>query len=438
LGQDLPIVKVRALQSSQADRPLRVGIDCQLSPDTGIGGIETFLVGLIHALGRLNDDPTEFILLGPSENQDWLSAFSGPNQRIVSRRRPLTSGLKSLGRRIGLAAPLRRLIERRVPDSDGFIESLGCDVIHFPRGNFVRCAIPAIYNPHDLQYLHYPEYFSPNAYAWRQRLDRAALSSAETVTVSSNWGKSDIIRHFGIDPEKIQVIPGAPPMEVYSEASKEVSAEVSKIYKLRTPFAFYPAMTWEHKNHLRLLEALALLRDKHGIKVRLICTGSQNDFWGTIECKLNSLCLQDQVRFLGLVPAQHVRAIYRLAEFVVIPTLFEATSGPLLEAWLEGTPATCSTATSLPEQAGEAALLFDPLSVESIAEAVGRMSRDPGLRQRLKEQGARRLVNFNWERTARAYRAVYRRAAGFELSENDRRLLACDWSTEGAYSVEPD
>lgn len=144
---------------------------------------------------------------------------------------------------------------------------------------------------------------------------------------------------------------------------------------------------------------------------------------------MNELSLGDQVRFLGFVPAEHVRVIYRLAQFVVIPTLFEETSGPLFEAWLEGTPATCSTATGLPEQAGDAALLFDPLSVESIAHAVGRMSVESKLRDRLRECGAHRLSNFSWERTARAYCcAVYRKAAGFELCEDDRRLLDYDWS----------
>jgi glycosyltransferase involved in cell wall biosynthesis len=205
-------------------------------------------------------------------------------------------------------------------------------------------------------------------------------------------------------------------------------ALVREKYGLDSPFALYPAMTWEHKNHIRLLHALALLRDRDDLKVRLVCTGQQNDFWPRIKERMAALRLEGQVRFLGFVPAEHLRAVYRLAQFVVIPTLFEATSGPLLEAWQEGTPVACSTVTGLPEQAGDASLLFDPLSVEAIAEVVARMATDPDLRKQLQQRGMRRLQDFTWQRTAKAYRAVYRRAAGRPLGEEDRWLLDQDWT----------
>jgi glycosyltransferase involved in cell wall biosynthesis len=116
-----------------------------------------------------------------------------------------------------------------------------------------------------------------------------------------------------------------------------------------------------------------------------------------------------------------------MAQFVVIPTLFEAASGPLYEAWYDGAPVACSNVTSLPEQASDAALLFDPRSTESIAAAVAEMATNGKLRETLRERGERRLKDFSWERTAKAYRAVYRRAAGQPLEEEDRWLLTWDW-----------
>jgi len=86
--------------------------------------------------------------------------------------------------------------------------------------------------------------------------------------------------------------------------------------------------------------------------------------------------------------------------------------------------------TSLPEQAADAALLFDPLSAEAIAEAVAKMATNPELRDDLRKRGASRLQDFSWERTAKAYRAVYRRAAGYRLSEEGRWLLSWDWMRE--------
>ena len=150
-------------------------------------------------------------------------------------------------------------------------------------------------------------------------------------------------------------------------------------------------------------------------------------FWPHIRECLDTLSLNDQVRFLGMVPSEDMRAIYRLAQFVIVPTLFESDSNPMFEAWQDNVPIACSCVTSLPEQAGGATLLFDPFSVEAIADAVQRMATDEHLRDELIRKGQRRLKDFSWERTAKAYRAVYRRAARRPLTDEDRWLLGWDW-----------
>jgi glycosyltransferase involved in cell wall biosynthesis len=251
---------------------------------------------------------------------------------------------------------------------------------------------------------------------------------AHTVVVGSHWVKQDVIRQYRVDPDKVQVVPWAPLSAPYPPPSPGTVQTVKQKYALQVPFGLYPAVTWEHKNHLRLLEALALLRDQDGLVVRLVCTGSRYvGFWPRIEEYLSALDLQGQVQFLGMVPAEDFRSIFSLAQFVVIPTLFEAASAPVFEAWLEGVPVACSTVTSLPEQVGDAALLFDPFSVEAIAHAVRRIATDEHLRADLTQKGARRLQDFSWERTAKAYRAVYRRTARHPLTGEDRWLLSWDW-----------
>jgi glycosyltransferase involved in cell wall biosynthesis len=96
----------------------------------------------------------------------------------------------------------------------------------------------------------------------------------------------------------------------------------------------------------------------------------------------------------------------------------------VLEAFLEGTPVACSAVTALPEYGGDAVHLFDPTSVESIAEAMRRMAMDAELRAELRQRGAVRIRLFTWERTAKTYRALYRKAAERRLSDEDRSLLA--------------
>jgi len=243
--------------------------------------------------------------------------------------------------------------------------------------------------------------------------------------VASQFVRSDVVERYGIAPEKVLVIPWAPPPLPKSEEPDEriVQALRSKYEFAGRPFALYPAMTWEHKNHLRLLDAVAYLRDRQALNLPVICTGFKTEFWPAIEKRMFELGLNELVKFPGMVPVKELNALYRAAQFVFVPTLFEAASAPVFESWQHGAPVACSTVTSLPEQVADAALLFDPFSVKDIADALARMTTDFTLRAELSERGTRRLNDFSLERTARAYRAVYRRAAGRKLTEEDRSLL---------------
>jgi len=425
---------------------LTIAINAQILSGGGSGGVEQVIIGLVHALGKLENGDEEYVIIGPWQDTEWLRPYIGPNERIVRGPRILQHPLirvlrllRPIARRVYNSRRLYSLsghflgldrIWARMPISDGFYESLGCDVVHFPYQRFVVCALPVIYNPHDLQHLYYPQFFAPLEIAWREKVYSAGSHLAHTVVVASQWVKQDIVQHYHVNPDKIQIIPWAPPTQAYPEPKADTLDAVRKNYRLSNPFALYPSMAWAHKNHIRLLEALALLRDRDSLKVHLVCTGHQGEFWPQIRKRLWALGLQDQVKFLGMVASEDLRALYRLAQFVVIPTLFEAASGPLFEAWQDGTPVACSRVTSLPEQAGDAALLFDPFSVGAIAEAIAQMATDLKLREDLRQRGARRLQDFSWERTAKAYRAVYRRAAGYALTKEDQWLLSWDWMRE--------
>ncbi|MCA1634753.1 MAG: glycosyltransferase family 4 protein [Acidobacteria bacterium] len=436
---------------------LRVAINAQLMPDGASGGAVTVLRALT-ALARLEDGAEEYLFIGPSDDPEWLRSMLPSRRQIV--RGPSPDGLRvdrlePLKRALGPLRPAARNVKRILtaptaalaaagagtrdpskffaPDPPkNFYESLGCDVIHFPFQSFEPCALlPSIYNPHDLQHLHHPEFFTPQEIARRESLHPAACRAAHTVVVASQFVKRDLVERYRIDSEKVQVIPWAPPPlpESARAAHADDFSKLKKKYGLTDrPFALYPAMTWEHKNHFRLLEALALLREREALAPVVVCTGYKTDFWPHIERRMNELGLGEQVKFPGLIPYVELGALYRAAQFVFIPTLFEAASGPVFEAWQHGAPAACSAVTSLPEQAAGAALLFDPLCVEEIARALARMATDVDLRDELRRRGARRLEDFSLERTAKAYRAVYRRAAGCALDEEDRSLLRRDWT----------
>lgn len=408
---------------------MKVGINIEVEP--GIyGGIAPAIHSLISALGRLTDGPETYVLAVRSQKQaDWLANL-GVNQQIVlhpdaTRRKSFRTGLQDLKTKIRRKlAPPSRWHEARV--SDGFFESLACSVFHFPTQSFTYCAIPTVYNPHDLQHLHYPQFFSPDELAWRDAMYPAGCRLSQAVIVNSQWIKEDIIRQFGVHSGKIQVIPEAAPTAFMRKVGPDDVAATAARYGVQPGYAFYPSVTWPHKNHARLFEALAWLRDQRGKNVTLVCTGARHDpSWSALSARIRELKLEEQVRFLGFVSPEELRCLYSMAGCLVLPTLFEANSLPIFEAWSEGVPVASSNVTALPEQVGDAGMLFDPFDPASIGAAIEQAIFDQDLRKDLTAKGHRRLSDFDWDRTARAYRAVYRKTAGQRLSPEDARLL--DW-----------
>ena len=421
-------------------RPMRVAVGAELVPGQSLGGIEQITLGLVSALGRLDDGDEEYLIISHRDAPDWLTSYLGPNQRIVvgpsapveawelAKRAlgPLRRPLRSIWRLTrGLPGPRRHgpPTVDSVSESDGFYERLNADVIHFPYQRYIRTKLPMVYNPHDLQHLHFPEYFRKDEIRWRELLYRSGCDLAKVVVVASQWAKDDLVRRYDLAAEKVEVIPWAAPTEAYPDVTKDILAEVTARYGLGEPFALYPASTWPHKNHIYLLQALARLRDQRGLRVRMVCTGYQTSDWHSVESQLRASSLGNQVDFLGVVRPVDLRALYRLAQFVIIPSVFEPFSVPVLEAWHEGVPIACSEVAGLPEQTNGAALLFDPHSVDGIVAALQRMATDETFRQELRNKGAQRYQELSWDRTAKMFRAVYRRAAGYPLSEEDRRLV---------------
>jgi glycosyltransferase involved in cell wall biosynthesis len=288
----------------------------------------------------------------------------------------------------------------------------------------VTVTAPSVFNPVDLQHVHYPEFFPPALRAKREAAFRTGCRGAAAIAVASRHTKRDVIRHYGVAPERIYVIPWAAATDLYGAPHPVALERVRRQYALPAAFILYPAQTWPHKNHLRLLEALALVRDRHRRRVDLICTGAQNEFWPVVDARRRALGLESQARFLGFVPADDLRCLYRLATGVVVPSLFESWGFPLFEAFREGAPVASADGTALAEYAGDATLRFDPEAPEAIADAVHRLVTDAGLRETLRERGGRQVARFTWAHTARSYRALYRQAADRALSAEDRALLA--------------
>ncbi|HEY6638987.1 MAG TPA: glycosyltransferase family 1 protein [Solirubrobacterales bacterium] len=403
--------------------PLRVCIDARLG--TGVfGGVEQVLIGVAAGLSALSDGDEEYLFLTHPEQDAWLRPYlKGPCRAIHPRlgyprrrARAIRQGLLERLPRIGSRFFVRR--------SDGTVEASGAAVIHFPFQDAFLTDVPSLYQPHDLQHVHLPELFSPWVRARRDVVYRTHCARAAMVVSMTSWGKRDLEQHFGLAEEKVAVVPGASVLREYPTPTERDLEALRSRLDLPGRFLLYPAQTWPHKNHRRLFEALAALRRERGMEIPLACPGKREQGFGEIDGLARELGLASLVRFPGFVSPLELRGLYELASGLVFPSLFEGWGLPICEAFDAGLPVASSNATGLPNVVGDAGLLFDPTDIEEMAEQIARLWDEKQLRESLRERGAKRSERFSFERTARLFRAHYRRIGGRMLSEEDRILLA--------------
>jgi glycosyltransferase involved in cell wall biosynthesis len=381
----------------------------------------------------------EYIFVGDRQGGEWLRRYVENGMRFVTPPPPPGQCVETIKNLFGpLRKPLgiaRRALRSSfqikahgiqniaLPVSDGFYESLAPNVLHitYPL-NFVLSSIPTAITMHDLQHRHFPEFFPPNVMKWREATYPKMFDFAQAIITISQFCKDDIIKQYGVPSSKIFVVRHAAPTKAYPPGSKLDQHAVIRKYDLPTKFMLYPAMTYGHKNHLMLLEAMALLRGQ-GRAITLVCTGAQRHHWPAIEKRMRQLKIESQVRFVGFVSTAELTALYQLAQFVVLPSLFEGAGLPLLEAFRAKKPVACSDIAAFREYGAEAPLYFDPFDAESIGQAIQAMADSIELRTALAARGVEREAEFSWSRAAKLYRAVYRKVAGRQLSSEENRML---------------
>lgn len=409
--------------------PLRVCIDARIISGRA-GGVEQFVIGLASGLSRLSDGDEEYAFLAYADSSDWIRPYvEGPCRMVYGPAATFQPGwvqsirtLPGVRRVLNTLRPLGTWL-KKLPHSDGLIEHAGISIMHFTTQSAFLTCVPSIYHPWDLQHIHFPQFFSPRARKTREIAYRAFCQQASMVSVAASWDKEDLIRHYDLADNKVHVVPCAPVLTSYPAPSKyDLMATIQK-FSLPERFIFYPAQTWPHKNHVGLLEALSILRERHGLIVPLVSSGHANEFYPTIEHRVRELRLTEQVQFLGFVTPLDLRSLFTLCRGLVFPSKFEGFGMPIIEAFWAGVPTACSNVASLPEQAGDAALLFDPEHPEEIARAIALLWTDDTLCNSLIEKGRRRADLFSWDRSARLFRAHYRRIAGHPLTQEDQALL---------------
>jgi glycosyltransferase involved in cell wall biosynthesis len=170
------------------------------------------------------------------------------------------------------------------------------------------------------------------------------------------------------------------------ETSLDVRVQREK-YRIKGDFLLDPAQFWPHKNHVNLLRALDVLRQRDGLKLNLVLTGSDKGNQHYVRDKVREWELSDQVFDLGFVAREELNALYRGALALIFPSFFGPDNIPPLEAFALGCPVLASRIAGAEEQLRSAAMLFDPTDPTDIADKVLAVRSDPALRNRLREEG---------------------------------------------------
>lgn len=378
---------------------MRIAIDLRWMRPGLAGGIEnlsrSFLSDLL-ALDRVNT----YSVLVPAEVKFDFDLRHRENFRFEAWDGP---GRVSAG----VARALRRLARRPAqpaPASPDVVLSLSGYIVPdmFPRRNVLVFA--------DLQHEYHPEFFAPDVLAERRRVFAASIERAERLIAISEFTRRTVIERFGVPEARISSAHLAADARFDPERWRpaDLPRVLGKYGLPRGGYLLFPAHTWTHKNHTGALEALARLRDGHGLRPLLVLTGEPREGHAALLAARERLGLGAQVRLLGYCPPDDMPALYRGAAALFYPSFFEGFGIPLVEAMGCDCPIVCSHATSLPEIAADAALLVDPRSPEAMAAALARVLGEPGVAAALVERGRRRARSFSWRGfTLEVLRTVY-------------------------------
>jgi len=360
-------------------------------PEKRAGGVRQFAESL---LGDLMAAGFRVVVLSldAEESDDF-----GAGITIVRNPSSNHTGWRRFAAYLCLAAGWRT---RQSQKREELLEATHSDVALFPTP--IACPppgnVPFIVVIPDLMHRYYP---GLPEYRWPKRLARDVVyrryaRNAAAVIVDAEAGADDAVRFLGVLRQKCSVLPFQVPPAIYRHRGMSVPEAASIIEKFGLPkrYLFYPAQFWAHKNHSLLLQAIAALKRERNFDVHLVCAGwADGSFRRQSERILalaRSLGVAGQLHLVGYVCPLEIAALYRCSRALIFPSLLGPTNIPPLEAMLMGIPVLCSNLFGMPQQMGEAGLLFDPFSVDDAKNVIARIWVDDRLAAELSERGRKR------------------------------------------------
>jgi glycosyltransferase involved in cell wall biosynthesis len=390
---------------------VKVAIDIRRMTEFGIG---TYIRNVVRTLARLDIDSKYFLIGSPAKVAECGSL--PPNFQSV----------ELMGKDDSLKGNLEfRAIVRR----------LQCDVVHIPHLFWIPRGLgcPYVLTVHDLlEHMYGSRHASTLRRSLHFYLTRRVLRKAARVIAVSQFTKSEIEKLLAIPDNRIEVVYNAIDERfLHGHASAADRELIAQRYLVNYPFILYAGAIRPHKNVVRIIEAFSALKsellketqkEQQFLDLKLIIIGDDLSSHPRVRRTVVRSGVQNDVRFLGFVPIDVLRIFYDVAKVFVFPSLYEGFGLPPLEAMAHGTPVVTSNTSSLPEVAGNAALLVNPENVFEIRRGLQRVLLDATLRERMKKLGYEQAQRFSWTTSVSRILEIYREVAG----ERVPRTVAAD------------
>ncbi len=371
---------------------MRIAINA-LASQGALSGASRYIRSLVASLANV-DAKNEYVLY-VSHNDVPLFSGLGPNFQPI----PTVAN-----------RPLRILWEQTELPWD--LKRRKVDVFHGP--TFIAPLIKTcrqVVTIHDMTFFLLPQFHLFTKRRYFHLMIPECVSRANQVIAVSESTKRDLVKILGSQcARKIKVIYHGKDDRFHPDKAGAAAGHLRTKYGLSGRVILFVGLIEPRKNLVRLIRAYARLKSLQPDSC-LVLAGNQG--WGheAVFRAASESGLKDGVFFPGFIPDRELPSLYNLADVFVYPSLYEGFGLPVLEAMSCGTPVVTSSVSSMPEIAGEAALLVDPHDIDGIAQALERVLADRTLRERMAEEGIRRTQPFTWGRTARETLATYEEVA---------------------------
>ncbi len=371
---------------------MRIAFDATSIPRL-MAGAGVYTDNLIRGLARV-DDENEYVVFAKTDAFDGLA-------REHSSFRVVRGGGKSHATRL--------VWEQLVLPAQ--LRAQHIDVLHSPHHTtpMIVAGCRRVVTFHDLTFFILPERYPRRRLAYFRSVSWASAKAARMLICPSKAVQNDIVRILHTPPEKVRTIAeaAAPAFRIIED--KTVLDRLRYDHLLPERYILSVGSLEPGKNRTTLLKAFADVRGR-GVEQKLVVTGQRAWKYGEDFRLAEELGLKGQVVFTGYVAPEEMPALYNAADLFVFPSLYEGFGLPVLEAMACGVPVVTSNVSSIPEVAGDAALLVDPRDAKALADAIEHALRDGDVHSMLRQRGLERAATFSWEKAARETIAVYEEA----------------------------